>query len=102
MADLAEAVSGKEESNVLSYIEKTSDLMSRTAGAIRNSRRIAEAMEEVKALSDDFSARIRISSKSQLPWVYRLRDMLISMQCYMTAMIDYTEKGGKSRDSKRA
>ena len=84
---------------MLSCIEKMSDLMSRYAGAIRSNEQIEEALAEVKALSEQFSAQVRISAKSQLSWVYRLRDMLIAMQCYMTAMIDYSRKGGKSRGS---
>jgi succinate dehydrogenase / fumarate reductase flavoprotein subunit len=38
-------------------------------------------------------------NRTELAMVYRLRDMLLSQRAYLTAMIDYTANGGKSRGS---
>ena len=38
-------------------------------------------------------------NRTELAMVYRLRDMLLSLRAYLTAMIDYTANGGKSRGS---
>ncbi len=98
MTDLAESVFG-EESNVLSCKDYVSGLMSTYAGAIRNKAKIADSLSEIEKISKDFSHLIKIDRLAQLPWVFRLRDMLISIQCYMSAMLDYAESGGKSRGS---
>ena len=98
MNALAEAVTG-EDSNIKANRNHMADLMSTYAGAIRDSEQIAEALKEVRALSQSLADTIRINQPYQLRWVYRLRDMLIAMQCYMTAMIDYAHVGGKSRGS---
>ena len=87
------------ESNVMQIKDEVSELMSIHAGAIRNSKAIREAMDKINELYDDFSSVIKINTKAQLAWAFRLRDMLISVQTYMTAMCDYAEKGGKSRGS---
>ena len=73
--------------------------MSTYAGAIRNKTKIADSLSEIEKISKDFSHLIKIDRLAQLPWVFRLRDMLISIQCYMSAMLDYAESGGKSRGS---
>ena len=98
MADLAEAVLG-DESNVLSYKDHVSGLMSTYAGAIRNKEKIADSLCEIEKIAKEFSRLIKIDRQDQLPWVFRLRDMMISIQCYMSAMLDYAEAGGKSRGS---
>ncbi|MBQ6365367.1 MAG: FAD-binding protein [Oscillospiraceae bacterium] len=98
MSGIAEAVYGSE-SNIMELKDRVSGLMSTVAGAIRNSDKIREALQEVELLSDRFNEQVRIDKPSQLQWVYRLRDMLISIRCYMTAMLDYAASGGKSRGS---
>ena len=98
MTELAEAVRS-EESNVLYYKDYVSGLMSTYAGAIRNKEKIADSLHEIDRISKEFSHLIKIDHQNQLQWVFRLRDILISIQCYMSAMLDYAEAGGKSRGS---
>ena len=98
MTELAEAVRS-EESNVLCYKDYVSGLMSTYAGAIRNKEKIADSLHEINRISKEFSHLIKIDRQNQLQWVFRLRDILISIQCYMSAMLDYAEAGGKSRGS---
>ena len=98
MAALAEAVSG-QESNIKEYRNRVSGWMSTYAGAIRDSEKIAEVLLDVQEIAAHLGDLIRINKAYQLRWVYRFRDMLIAVQCYMAAMIDYVQKGGKSRGS---
>ena len=98
MSALADAVIG-EESNIKAYRSKMGSLMSTYAGAIRDSEQIEAALDQVRELASDPGGSVRINKPYELRWVYRLRDMLIAMQCYMTAMIDYAKAGGKSRGS---
>ena len=88
-----------EESNVMELKDEVSGLMSINAGAIRSGEAIAGALERIDALYAGFADTVKISTKPQIAWAFRLRDMLISIKTYMTAMLDYAEKGGKSRGS---
>ena len=42
---------------------------------------------------------MRVSGAGQLRLAYRLRDVLIAQQMYLSAMLDYAAHGGKSRGS---
>ena len=88
-----------EQSNIRSYKDKVSGLMSTYAGAIRNREKLTEAFAEIEQIAADYANLVRISSKFELPWVYRVRDMLIASRCYISAMMDYAGVGGKSRGS---
>lgn len=98
MSALAKAVTG-DTSNIRECRNRMSGLMSTWAGAIRDSARIEEALDEVRGLASALDSSVRIREPRELRWIYRLRDMLIAMQCCMTAMIDYAAAGGKSRGS---
>ena len=98
MSALADAVIS-ENSNIKEYRNHMAGLMSTHAGAIRDSVHLTEALAEVRRLAEEFDRTVRINKPYELCWVYRFRDMLIAMQCYMTAMINYAEVGGKSRGS---
>ncbi|MEG1754455.1 MAG: oxidoreductase, partial [Christensenella sp.] len=47
----------------------------------------------------DFRNTVSAVGRTELSLVYRLRDMLLSQHAYLTAMIDYSNHGGKSRGS---
>ena len=98
MSALADAVTGTD-SNIKQRRQEMAGLMSTYAGAIRDSGQIENALVRVRALASDLGGSVKINKPYELRWVYRLRDMLIAMQCYMTAMIDYAKVGGKSRGS---
>ena len=98
MLTLADAVTGAD-SNIKQRRQEMAGLMSTYAGAIRDSEQIENALVKVRALASDLGGSVKINKPYELRWVYRLRDMLIAMQCYMTAMIDYAKVGGKSRGS---
>ena len=98
MSALADAVIGAE-SNIRERRLEMSGLMSTCAGPIRDSAQIEKALAKVRALAADLGGSVRINKPCELRWVYRLRDMLIAMECFMTAMVDYAKAGGKSRGS---
>ena len=97
MTELAEKVNSLE-SNVQDMIQEASGLMSTYAGAIRSSEHIEESLRKIDSMICAFDSTVK-AKPQELSQVYRLRDMLISIKCYMTAMKDYSQKGGKSRGS---
>lgn len=97
MGKLAENAAGAE-SNVSALKDSMSNLMSTYAGAIRNAEKIDASIAETDHVLHSFSSLVK-AHEDELPQVFRLRDMLISMKCYMAAMSDYAKQGGKSRGS---
>ena len=97
MTELAEKVNS-EDSNVQDMIQEASSLMSTYAGAIRSSEHIEESLQKIDSMIGAFDSIVKAKTE-ELSQVYRLRDMLICIKCYMTAMKDYSQKGGKSRGS---
>lgn len=85
--------------NVRKLWEEAGRRMSRWGGAMRNPEEITGYLAEVKGYLDNFADLAAVEKKTQLQWLYRLRDMLISQYVYLYAMNDYVEKGGKSRGS---
>ena len=86
---------GKE--NVEDCWKRAAQSMSLFGGAIRNIEGIRSYLKEIEKLLSNFPPGIK--GESQLGLLYRLRDMLLSQQAYLTAMIDYVEQGGGSRGS---
>ena len=66
---------------------------------IRSSAEIRAYLDRTRQLLEEFPRRVTAADESELCWVYRLRDMLISQRVYLAAMVDYMEQGGKSRGS---
>ena len=73
--------------------------MSKVGGAIRNPAAIRKALCEVKADLAALDTKAKIRSAEQLRLAYRLRDILIAQQMYLSAMLDYAANGGRSRGS---
>lgn len=87
------------ESNVMRLLMEARIRMSRVGGAIRSKELIDGAKEEIEKEIVTFTDRVRISDPSDLYYVYKLRDTLISQSVYLSAMSDYIERGGLSRGS---
>lgn len=87
------------EKSVSEVWEQASRRMSRSGAAIRNPQEIALILDESRS---DFellrSGKLRCEAKD-LAKLFRLRDMLLSQQVYLSAMADYIAQGGKSRGS---
>lgn len=88
-----------ETSNVRQIWQQAGESMSRCGAAIRNISEIREYQIQVKKELAELQQLVRIASKKELGQAFRLRDMLISQQAYLSAMADYIEQGGQSRGS---
>ncbi len=88
-----------QESNLASINDDSATDMSLYAGPIRNKEDIIKTKEKVVKLLADFNNNVKIGKSSDLYKMFRLKDMLISQLMYLNSMIDYIEKGGKSRGS---
>ena len=75
------------------------DVMSKSAGAIRNAAEIKKMLKSVQRASDSLTGGISISDANYLPLLYILHELCVSQAMYLTAFADYIEKGGKSRGS---
>lgn len=73
--------------------------MSQVGGAWRKYARLRQALEETTALQKDFAKLVQIPDLHLLSRVFRLEDILLCQQVYLSAMLDYCEHGGKSRGS---
>ena len=87
------------QGNVLEIRAKVMNSMSECGGAIRNNESIKKQLEVISDLISNFDAQITYDEPMKLRWVYRLRDILISQQCYLSAMVNYNEESGLSRGS---
>ena len=95
--DLAVRLDGK--SNIGEAWKRAASRMSRAAGMIRDEETLEQALKETTEELLNFERDIHISDYSQAGMLYHLLDMLISQKVYLSAMLDYIRKGGKSRGS---
>ena len=93
--DCIQEAAGKESAE--DCWKKAARSMSLFGGAIRDVVGIRTYLKEIEKQLTDYSPEI--DGEFQLELLYRLRDMLLSQQAYLTAMMDYVEQGGKSRGS---
>lgn len=73
--------------------------MSRSGAAFRNITQIKAALEETRAELQQFEDLVQAGRPGDLWRVFRLRDILLSQQVYLAAMLDYVNQGGTSRGS---
>ncbi len=86
------------ESNVRALRAEITNKMSLSGAAIRSHEKIGETLESAKALLESFGEKVA-ATKTELADALRLRDTLVSQIVYLSSMLDYIEKGGKSRGS---
>lgn len=77
--------------------QESARMMSLFGGPIRNIEKIRTYLKEVEKRLENFCPGAE--GESELGMVFRLRDMLLSQQVYLSAMINYVEQGGGSRGS---
>ena len=87
------------QGNVLEIRTEVMNSMSECGGAIRNNESIKKQLEVISDLISNFDAQITYDEPMKLRWIYRLRDILISQKCYLSAMVNYNEESGLSRGS---
>ncbi len=79
--------------------EASAHRMSAAGAAIRDPKRMRETLAETTDLIGHFASRVILTTPSDLPEAYRLRDALIARQAVLSAMLDYVAHGGGSRGS---
>lgn len=97
-AHLADAMLSDQDT-VTAMLRRVTARMTECGGALRNPDAIRAALAQTAADFAAFADTVRISSPAGLRQAYRLRDILIAQQMYLTAMLDYAAHGGKSRGS---
>ncbi len=98
MIRLAERTHG-EAGNISSLRDAVTSAMSKCGGAIRDRASIASLLKEIDAHLARFEEEVRYTKTSELKYVFRFRDTLISQKCYLESMVNYAEEKGKSRGS---
>ena len=98
MSALAERVLS-DEGNVRQVWKETGRLMSECGAAIRNCEEIKACLAKIEHQLETLADTVTAKQETQLQWVFRLRDTLISQKVYLSAMLDYIAQGGKSRGS---
>lgn len=78
---------------------QTAARMSAVGGPIRDTEKMRAALAEVQELFAHFAERVRVPSGAGLMRAYRLRDVLIAQATVLSAMLDYTQHGGRTRGS---
>jgi len=73
--------------------------MSASGGMIRDLAGIERALSETEALLKNFTTTVAPSGGTDVRYVFRLYDTLLSQRMYLTAMAEYRKRGGKSRGS---
>lgn len=73
--------------------------MSQCGAAIRSGPQLEGCLAETQKQLAELPRTVKAGSESELQWVFRLRDTLISQQVYLSAMLDYMAQGGTSRGS---
>jgi len=88
-----------DKSNLRAEYQQSIAAMSKSGAAVRNSEAIRELYTEVQKKLASFADDVRIAQPSELPLLYRYRDILVTQAMYLYAMNDYAQHGGKSRGS---
>lgn len=78
---------------------KAAKRMSAYGGMIRDIEKLKNTLEETNRELADYLELVKKPSVAEIPFFYRLRDILISQKMYLSAMIDYSESGAGSRGS---
>lgn len=73
--------------------------MSSVGGPMRNVEEIEQALREIEHEREHFEDTVRVTSPSRIGMVFRLLETLNCQYAYLSAMLDYVKKGGKSRGS---
>lgn len=72
--------------------------MSRAGACIRSQETVRQALEENKRQQKRIHA-VKIAESGDMKRLYRIRDLLVSQQVYLEAILDYIIQGGGSRGS---
>jgi succinate dehydrogenase/fumarate reductase flavoprotein subunit len=99
LLSLAREALGPGEENLGALMEEARERMSRSGGPFRSESSVKAALAETRELLRDFSGKVRIRRAEDLGELFRLREILLSQEVYLSAMEDYVRRNGKSRGS---
>ena len=89
----------ENDNNVYEKLSQARRLMSENGGAIRDVKRISDALLKTQKSISNFADSVGVCDVVQLADAFRLKDTLISQYVYLSAMKEYAENGGVSRGS---
>lgn len=95
--ELAQIFGSKD--NIEMLTKNAQRRMSDYAAAIRNKENMTKAIEEIKAEIEDLSQNAKIKDRSQIYRYYKLKDILITQEAVVEALIDYADTVGATRGS---
>lgn len=72
--------------------------MDQFAGPVRSFENLQKLLTDINNRLEKF-ASVSIKRSVDLRWLYRLRETLVCQRVYVEAMLDYLNRGGKSRGS---
>ncbi len=93
------ALSGQGEGNARRLWAEAGRRMSECGAAFRSEGALRGCLDAARRALRELPSTVHAAAAGELPWVYRLRDTLISQQVYLAAMLDYIAAGGSSRGS---
>lgn len=79
--------------------ERAQKRMSTCGAHIRSLKKCVAALEETLSDMKILEDNVRVSDLKDLPEVFRTRDILITQYVYLSAIVEYIQKGGGSRGS---
>jgi succinate dehydrogenase/fumarate reductase flavoprotein subunit len=88
-----------EVSNIEEELDAVKRIMSKTGGHIRNPGEIKSALEHLKDRILRFTEIMKIKDSKELGPALKNKDLFITAYVYLSAILDYIRKGGKSRGS---
>ena len=92
-------IAAGSQPNVREAEDRARRRMSDRGAAIRDPAGLEKALADAREDRVRLTDRIRIPDGRLLGQVFRLEDMLISQEVYLSAMLDYARSGGGSRGS---
>ncbi|MCL2478342.1 MAG: FAD-binding protein [Treponema sp.] len=95
----AASFTGNGMENAADLLAEIRRKMSLFGGAFRNPQKIGEALDEIRDIKIHFNERAGIKDKAGLSIAFRLWDTLVCQELYLSAMLDFTAKSGRSRGS---
>ena len=89
----------RREGEIRIHCRRAAERMSRYGAAFRDAKEMRETENTIRKELEELPQWVCASGERDLKWVFRIRDMLIAQTVYLEAMLNYIQKGGKSRGS---
>ena len=87
------------DDNIGKMIMRAQRRMSDNGAAFRSFDKLEKALKDAESDLSELCSVVRISNRERVYLFYKLKDILLTQQAVLTAMIDYIKKVGTSRGS---